>query len=332
MLFLLALCALVPNAVEGTPPLECDSYNGAAADDIMSLLQVGGRLAAHQGVDAGEGDADAHDAEDPDSYWLNFDTKGDADNPMPLAEAQALDGEVADLGNFDSLPPLAPLLHPDLVDQHDAGILEKLQNLTRDSQLILPDGTRIPYWQTLQYASRNMRMFITRFMEGPVGKRKVFDPINATERAVVWEMAALTRKILVTDCVKGALEGDPKFPDTITYSKKLYRGAPFSGAIFYRHLEGDTTASYVRLGKLTGSMSAVANGAGITFNNKKQFSERDQGTFVGIYCHEQAHNMGYHHKDNAPYSIQKAAGGCHRQKAYNYTTYDLAAAASFQVE
>ena len=350
MLFLLALCTFVPHAVEGIAPGECDDCTAVdgqvLSKDVdvgymQSLIQVDS-FGIQRRLNAGEGNANlaqtmpmghgraVQNLEDPDPYWIAFDTRGDIDNVMPLSEAQALDGEVASLENFDSLPPLAPLLYPYLVDQHDSDILEKLQNLTRDSQLVLPDGTKIPYWQTLQYVSRSMRVFLTRFVEGTAGN-KVFDNISAPERVVVWEMASLLRKLLVTDCVKQYIESDPTYPDTITYSAQKYRGAPFSGAIFYKHLEGDVTASYMRLGVMNPRACAYATGVGITFNNITPFSEKNTKQFVGCYSHEQAHNMGYHHRDRAPGGIQTAVLRCYN-KNRKYTTYDLTAYANFQVE
>merc|ERR1719162_1374954 len=109
------------------------------------------------------------------------------------------------------------VLYPDLVKEHDKDIETKLENLTRDSQIVLPGGKTIPYWQTLQYSNRNFRQFITRFQNN---SRKAKDPndvsmpgpMDASEKTLAWEWNMLLRKILVTDCVKDYIETDLKYP------------------------------------------------------------------------------------------------------------------------
>jgi len=298
------------------------------------------QMTVHQQKEFESGDEvqaeDVHqqDPEEDDPYWVTYDTPDDRGNEMPLAEAQGLDEEVATKvsaeGKFDSLPPMAPLLYPDLVQQHDADILEKLQGLTRDSQITLPDGAQIPYWQTVQYLNRNIRIFITRFSEGKFGK-KVFDHLPGSERTVAWEISALARKILASDCAYQLIVNDPKYPSKLSHSKKDYRGAAFSGAIFYKHIEGDITGTYMRASSALKKACAVATGRAVTFNNKNKFSEKDTRQATGCYAHEQAHNMGYHHKDVAPGGIQRAVLDCYKNSV-KYKTYDLAETPAFEVK
>jgi len=330
MFAFLCFFALDAHAQEGTAQEKC--AEAVDARDVESFLQVGVQKTEKLIEDQGNAN------DDPDAYWNSNDpiteSKGDVDDVMPLAEAQELDKWMLNVHQlisrketFDSLPPMAPLLYPTLLEQHDAIILEKLSGLTRDSQITLPDGTTIPYWQTLQYANRNMRIFLTRFIEGQVGK-KIFNEMPTDERSIAWEMSSIARKILVTDCVKEFIESDPKYPNKIGYNK--FKGKSFSGAIFYRHVEDGTMGSYMRLGDMS-SACAYANGKGITFNNGKKFSEKRTTQFVGCYAHEQAHNMGYHHKDRAPGGIQSAVDKCYRKKAYNYITHDLSKTPDFVV-
>merc|ERR1712217_319101 len=228
---------------------------------------------------------------------------------------------------------MTPLLYPERVQSHDVDIADKLHGLTRDSGIVLLDGTTIPYWQTLQYANRNMRMFITRIREGNM-KGKDFDHIpDKPDRTIIWELSSLLRKLLVTDCVKHFIENDKKYPNSFTgFGKKNeHRGKKFSGSIFYNHLEADRRGSFIRLGELK-KASAVATGDGITFNNAKRFSERSIGTAVAIMGHEQTHNMGYPHKDRAPNGVQAAVQKCFKKKAHKYTTYDLTKTPDFNTK
>jgi len=328
MLVFLCFSACDARAQDATVQDKCEE--AANDQDEESLLQVGASKIQGKANDR------RGSSNDPDAYWNNdaIDTKGDVENVMHLDEAKQLDDAMLNVGDLisrkasiGSLPPMAPLLYPNLVEQHDAEILEKLTDLTRDSLITLPDGTTIPYWQTLQYANRNMRIFLTRFIEGEVGKRS-FDVMPAEERAIVWEMSSILRKVLVTDCVKEFIEEDPKYPEKIGFNK--FKGEDFSAAIFYKHVEKDIRGSYMRLGEMK-SACAYADGKGITFNNAKKFSEKDTMKFVGCYAHEQAHNMGYHHKDRAPGGIQSAVGKCYRKKAYDYVTHDLAKTPDFEI-
>jgi len=332
MLAFLCFFALDARAQEDTAQGTCVEAANAQHESLLQVVvqKTETRIAGEDEANDGRGISN-----DPDAYWNNnaIDTNGDIENVMPLLEAQKLDEAMLGVNqlisrkeSFDSLPPMAPLLYPTLVEQHDANILEKLGGLTRDSQITLPGNIKIPYWQTLQYANRNMRTFLTRFVEGQVGKR-YFDEMPPDERAIAWEMSSILRKILVTDCVKEFIEGDPKYPSEIGFNK--FKGEPFSAAIFYKHIENDVRGSYMRLGEMK-SACAYADGKGITFNNAKKFSEKDTMKFVGCYAHEQAHNMGYHHKDRAPGGIQSAVGKCYRKKAYNYITHDLAKTPDFE--
>jgi len=253
----------------------------------------------------------------------------DRDNMMPLEEALALDKAAAALFPQEFLP-MVPVLYPQELDNADKGIASKLEGLERDTPILLPTGITIPYWQTLQYANRNFRLFVTRFREPKANE----DVITEDERIRVWAMTAIAHKRMLTDVFKECVMARDDIPSRGTTPRSA---GDLSAAIFHKKLEhvyrGSSFSGQPKKGgggkKIA---SAWATGKGIKFNTVTKILDKKLGSFVGLYLHEQSHNMGYGHQDKIPWVIQKCAGSNKKKKGPAYfTAYDLAESPDFTV-
>jgi hypothetical protein len=241
--------------------------------------------------------------------------KDDGDNRMPLAGAVKLDSEAMKL--FPGTPPMAPVLHPKGLAIKDKAIAVKLKGLKRDSRIRLPDGKTIPYWQTLQYANRHFRLYITRFREDSTATKK-FGKISHAERVRVWGMSARLRKMLC-------------HPDFRKWTGRSKFRKPHTPSNVYARFENVHRGSYIRIRNLKGKAMAVATGKGVTFNSARNFLQKPFDGMIGTYAHEVSHNMGYSHADGVPYPIGDFIKAASRRKLWNYRMYDLAKTPNFEV-
>merc|ERR1719422_1140074 len=116
----------------------------------------------------------------------------DSKNVMSKEDAQKLDTAAKELNEFPDFLPMTPVIFPDERDAHDAEIADRLKDVKdRDTIILLPDGTKVPFWQTLQYANRHFEIYITRFLEKHGG---LVIPIENRTRA--WAISSLFRKML----------------------------------------------------------------------------------------------------------------------------------------
>lgn len=215
--------------------------------------------------------------------------KSDIKNVMPLTEAQRLDE--AAIKEYPDMIPQVPIMFPDTLEWYDAAIVPKLQGLDRNSKIRITNQTEVPYWQTLQYAHRNFRFLITRFQEGAV-RKKFFDTFTEAQKIRTWAINGLMRKILCTDAfrnwVMASNFSDGATPDSV-----------------YPSFEYANKATYISMYDIEGPrIDAYANAIGVVFD-RYFFSKASDSFLLGVYTHEQSHNLGYHHKSLVPNPIKK---------------------------
>jgi len=303
-------------------PLARDSARQRLAQDVEEEVEE----EEHSGGKGGKGGAGKKDSGGSDAE-VAYDKpkikerKDDRNNRMPLKEALALDKAAAALFPEEFLP-MMPVLYPGEMDKADNGIALKLEGLERDTPILLPGGTTIPYWQTLQYANRNFRLFVTRFLLKSKGG-KVWDVITEDERIRVWAMTGIAHKRMLTDEFKACVMARDDIPS------HHRDGSSLSAAIFYEVLEHVYRGSSFHGERKKTKASAWAFGTGIKFNTMTKLLDKRMGSFVGLYLHEQGHNMGYGHADKIPWVIQKC-GGAKKAAAY-FKAYDLAESPDFTV-
>lgn len=262
--------------------------------------------------------------------WDLVELKGDIANPMPLEEAQEWDSRISAMNPNCPLAPNAPLLYPEIVDAHDADIASKLDGMLRETEITLPDGTDIQYWQTLQYANRNFRQYITRFKDG-----EGLYYVSESDKVTLWEATSTLRKILVTDCIKDYIYSFEGWPSTFTGGgvRASLTGTPFSGDIYYTRTEKDIMGSMLGMKPYSGGACGAANGKEINFNSNWGLPEccEEYNWLLGCFAHEISHNMGYHHISRVPGQIQLSVGLCFKKKAHWYITHDLATTPNFTI-
>jgi len=257
-----------------------------------------------------EGESDAGFEGDPNNV------KTDAENTMPVEEAQSLDA--ATIGAHPEVMPQAPSMYPDSLETLDAAIAPKLQGLSRHSLIRLPGGAEVPYWQTHQYANRHFRLFITRWKEGAV-KEKTFDTLSEAQKVRIWYTHARLRKIMCTETFR-----------TWVLSSTFAEGNTPEGV--YAQFEGVPQGSSVAMRDIPKqNIGAVANGRGVVFDSVKYETWSDE-QLLGIYGHERSHNLGYSHESEVPYSLGrwlKNLAGPENVSAYD--SHDLAQHPDFEV-
>jgi len=205
-------------------------------------------------------------------------------------------------------------------ESHDKHILSKLQDLNRNSQIRLPNGEVIRYWQTLQYANRHFGIFATRW-RNEIDLKNPYEALPEHEKIQVWGMNGLLRKILC-------------HPDFLTWTTDSYFEDGADSASVYKQFEDAHKGAYIGKRHLKKkAVVAVANGKGIVFNtnNKKGLAERKFGKLMATYAHEFSHLLGYSHQSKVPYPIMKFVQASVDKKLYDYKVYDLIDTPDFEV-
>jgi len=238
----------------------------------------------------------------------------DSKNVMSKEDAQKLDAAAKALDEFPDFLPMTPVLFPDERDAHDAEIADRLKDVKdRDTIILLPDGTKVPFWQTLQYANRHFEIYITRFFEKKGG---VVIPFKNRTRA--WGVSSLFRKMLC-------------HPDFLKWTEEE-EFVDVTGKEVYKSFEQGREGQAVKAKDLIGARTAQSNGRVITFDkNMRNFGETPVDKLLPTYAHETSHDLGYNHKTQVPYPIgswAKKPG----LSLTDYKVYDLAATPNFEVK
>jgi len=206
------------------------------------------------------------------------------------------------------------MIFPEERNAHDAEIADRLKEVRdRNTTILLPDSTKVPFWQTLQYANRHFEIYISRFVEG--GQ---FDNIPFENRTRAWAMSSLFRKMLC-------------HPGFLAWTKeRVFVDRTREGV--YKSFEQGREGQFVRRRDIPGAPLAVAHGRGITLDNiMRNLGMKPMLKLVSTYAHEVSHNMGYAHKTQVPYPIGYWAAKPGFDLT-DYKVYDLAETPNLEVK
>jgi len=135
----LLMVALATAALIGSVAALALSQQGSApagADMTAAVLEADDRVK----------EGDVHDVE-----LIRKPKRDDSKNLMSKDEAQMLDTTAKDLDEFPNFSPMAPVIFPEEKGTHNLEIVDGLREVEdRKSTIILPDGTKVPFWHKTQ--------------------------------------------------------------------------------------------------------------------------------------------------------------------------------------